>query len=458
MNRSITFQTTEYPCREGCCSSSRVVYQTVGYSGAGGFGTVFQVLSSGKNVALKIYGYGDFDEFVKYEKIDSRFASNQTSEELWSRFFKEQHRNAERDIRGIKKLREPLEGFLNLTGNEEIIYVFDENIPERVYPAIEMPWAKGVPLRSLLCGNEGMSRTVCSNIFLHLLKIMVPFVKKGYIHGDLHPENILIDGNIAENKFKLTIIDYQTMQSEEPLPEHSVMSARIMAATSGWSFDPATHSAEVERRILSHEQRQKKDVFALGNILDAMLRGLEPLPGCPPGNIRRKRLMQGTPTVERKLIDLVVEMTELDDIDKRLSMKDVLERFMHITRDLQCRHSGKSRSFVMAIMLVLMAIISAYLTLSETKTKSPKPDVDDSQSESAPETAKEFPGEILPLPVLTLQEALSGKKNIDNSKKEVDSVFLGRTVTSNSIYDNNIAASEMLSDYAHENDFPLAGI
>ena len=216
-------------------SSPRTTYQVIEHkSPAGAFGKVYRVVVAKKIKALKV-----FDD---RQPIDPRHPTDGSGS------FERQYKAAMQALQGIKKIKTQMDGFLPLPESTEIIYVYEEANPARVYPAIEMPLAEGETLCSVMHNDRGSDRGVCYNVFMRLLEHMKDFADEGYSHGDLKPENILVHGDVARNIFTVTIIDYQTVQNIDVTTTRTLNPTRAGFGTPGWSADLATLPVEGDDR------------------------------------------------------------------------------------------------------------------------------------------------------------------------------------------------------------------
>lgn len=350
------------------------IYQSIGKEKAGGFGKVFVVHKDagrkGAEVkALKVYGY-DESVAAQAKNAEQPFDAMLDEYDLWTGFFGRHfdrfEKAARQELAGIKKMKAPRPGFMAVSPEAEIIFVHQQDTHAcRVYPALEMPWIEGgVSLTEVMGVRAMASREQAYAIFARLLDIMADFADEGYTHGDLSPNNVLVGKMFPIGD--ITIIDFQTLQDGDPIASRSM--SRVNVATPGWSFDHATHGGMVPQPA--------SDVYALGNILEALLRGARPIPGestrdrqghlqfGPPESVRRHRLGAAQPPVDAELIRLVADMT-VQNLSRRPTMRQARDRFEAIHQRLQTRAPSRHGRTALTMLLgaaALLAVTFAFLS------------------------------------------------------------------------------------------------
>ena len=132
---------------------------------------------------------------------------------------------------------------------------------EQVYYEIEELAENGELFNYVYELNRGFNDEICAKIFINILKSVELLHKKGIIHGDIKPENVLIG-----NDFSIKLIDFG-------FSEKVMNDDYIINSTSGTD---TYCSPEIRKGHIQGYNGIKSDIFSLGVLLFVIRAGQFP--------------------------------------------------------------------------------------------------------------------------------------------------------------------------------------
>ena len=206
-------------------------------------------------------------------QIETRLAANQKFRETWlisenGRKIVEKRISKECGKKALDQIGKILDKQIELSKKLEEdelkqIILFQEKMDKEKEIVYHRPYIEGETLAARI-KNGPMKTLDAIELILKIGRIVSNANKKGIVHGDLKPENIIIAQDSS-----VCIIDWDTMKINRKIgdAQHVTMTQEESAGTPEY-MDP--------EQCVGKQADQQSDVYALGLILYAMLAGKTP--------------------------------------------------------------------------------------------------------------------------------------------------------------------------------------
>jgi len=176
-------------------------------------------------------------------------------------------------------------------------------------PYMVMEWVKGRLLRDILNEQGKLPEDRAVHIALSICDALEHIHRRGVIHLDLKPENIMVDG-----EDRATIIDFGIARTRA--------SRRLTFAAGSMTMGTADYISP--ERVKEKRGDRRSDLYALGMILYEMLSGELPFSGLNPLVVMNARLLNDPPAV--RTVNPVIS-AQLEEIICRALERDLKKRY-----------------------------------------------------------------------------------------------------------------------------------
>jgi DNA-binding NarL/FixJ family response regulator len=262
--------------------------------GVGGVGTVFKAKHQymGRVVALKI--------------LQPEFAANRQAVKAF-----------QQEARSIANLEHP-----------NIVAVYDFGLTTRHEPYLVMEFIEGQNLETILRTDKKLKLPRFCSIFSQVCDALSTAHKRGVIHCDLKPGNILVlDPENGVERVKLADFGLAKILHRETSQEHSVTEDGTICGT------PPYMSPE---QCLGQSLDQRSDIYALGSMMFEALMGLNAFASTSALETFRKHIdyvpprlseIDVTNSIPKRLDDCIAKMLE-KDCSKRCQSVDEVKQVL----------------------------------------------------------------------------------------------------------------------------------
>jgi serine/threonine protein kinase len=212
-------------------------------------------------------------------------------------------------------------------------------------PHLVLPW-KGRALREVLEAiRGGDDRSRATDMFFKLVEIVSKVHAEGFLHGDLKPENVIVDG---EGRPWLT--DFGMARAIHSVRLDTHISSSLSRSEGGWGG--TLHYLPPEG-LQGEAPTQSWDVYALGVMLHEVLLGSRPDRAATPESLRT--------VLPGEVVQVLLDALAYSPKDRIRSARVLLGRLQEIRTELTA--TGPSRWFLRGGRVALAGIAAFFVAL-----------------------------------------------------------------------------------------------
>lgn len=213
-------------------------------------------------------------------------------------------------------------------------------------PHLLLPWKGRRTLRDAISNiRSGDDRSRATRIFLQLVEIVARVHQEGFLHGDLKPENVLLDD---QNRPWLT--DFGMARMIHAARLDSRIQASMSRSEEAWG---GTLNYLPPEGIQGDPPTQAWDVYALGVVLHEILLGRRPDRAATPEQLRA--------VLPERVLEVLLGALAYSPADRFVSAPVLLQRLQEIRSELTA--TGPIRWFHRGKRLALAGLGAFFVAL-----------------------------------------------------------------------------------------------
>lgn len=213
-------------------------------------------------------------------------------------------------------------------------------------PHLVLPWKGARTLRDAMAairGGDDRSRVL--GIYLRIVETVAAVHREGVLHGDLKPENVLLDDNDRP-----WLADFGMARAIRSVRLDTHVSRSMSESGGGWGG--TLHYLPPEG-IHGEAPTQAWDVYALGVMLHEILLGARPDRAATPENLKA--------VLPEQVVQVLLDALAYSPQDRISSARALLPRLREIAFELTAR--GPLRWFVRSGRLALTGLAAFFVAL-----------------------------------------------------------------------------------------------
>lgn len=228
------------------------------------------------------------------------------------------------DVEWLKRFRREASA-LSKVRESHIVSIYFVGLLADVYPYMAMEYVEGRSLRQIINAESSIDWRRCCRIFIQICEAISLVHSKGFIHRDLKPDNLILEGS-EENEL-VKILDFGICG----LSERHLGFSRL-TLTSDMLGSVFYMAPECFRRAQSSPA---VDIYSIGCMLFEALTGAPPFVADSPVALASEHNNSVLPRLPHTVAN-AAERAALDAIMKRACAKKPEERFANCSELAQC--------------------------------------------------------------------------------------------------------------------------